>query len=97
MFFYALAICETMKHDVTQNKSQACESRLESVMHVRIDSRTLDAFRRIARSESRSPSNLVRKIVTDFVSSNGPVSNGQVKAIPHADQIQTVAKSPWDI
>ena len=86
-----------MKHDVSQTKRQYCDSRLESVMHVRIDSQTLDVFRRIARSESRSPSNLVRKIVTDFVSSNGQVSNGQVRAIPNADQIQTVAKSPWDI
>ena len=70
---------------------------MESVMHFRIDSLTLDAFRRIANSEARSTSNLVRKLVTDFVSSNGQVDNGQVKAIPHDDQIQTVAKSPWDI
>ena len=66
-------------------------------MHFRIDSQTLDGFRRIARFESRSPSNLVRKIVTDFVSSNGQVSNGQVKAVTNDDQIQVVAKSPWDI
>lgn len=86
-----------MRHDVLQMKDKCEDARMESVMHFRIDSQTLDRFRRIARSESRSPSNLVRKIVTDFVSSNGQVNNGQVKAIPHADQIQTVAKSPWDI
>lgn len=86
-----------MKYDVSQTKRKACVSKLESVMHFRIDSQTLDGFRRIALSESRSPSNLVRKIVTDFVSRNGQVSNGQVKAVPNDDQIQVVAKSPWDI
>lgn len=86
-----------MEHDVSQMKAKCEDARMESVIHFRIDSRTLDAFRRIAKSEARSPSNLVRKLVTDFVSSNGQVDNGQVKAIPHDDQIQTVAKSPWDI
>lgn len=74
--------------------------RCESVMHVRIETSTLDGLRQIASRESRTPSNLARKLITDFV------RGGQIHAVPPpsavqsekpAPQAQPQTYSPWDI
>ena len=86
-----------MKHDVSQKKAKCDDARMESVIHFRIDSRTLDGFRRIARSEARSPSNLVRKLVTDFVRSDGIVESALRNSAEKPEPDLAEAKSPWDI
>ena len=70
---------------------------MESVMHFRIDSRTLDGFRRIANSEARSPSNLFRKLVTEFVRSKGIVESVIRNSAEKPEPARAEAKSPWDI
>ena len=86
-----------MKHDVSQMKAKCEDARMESVMHIRIDSRTLDEFRRIARSEARSPSNLVRKLVTDFVRSDGIVESVLRNSAEKPELDRSEERSPWDI
>lgn len=56
-----------MNHNVTQ-KLQT--ERLKSVVHIRIEAPTLSQFRTIAEREGRTPCNLARKVITDFVRSS---------------------------
>lgn len=79
-----------MYHNVSQS-SEA--ERCESVMHVRIETSTLDGLRRIANREARTPSNLARKVITDFV------RGGQLQAVPPKPSVISKPKpqSPWDI
>lgn len=88
-----------MFHNVSQFKDggQRVE-RCESVMHVRIETSTLDGLRQIASRESRTPSNLARKVITDFV------RGGQLHAVPPTPEVQSAQhaqqaqqQSPWDI
>lgn len=73
---------------------------MESVMRFRIDAPTFTSFCEIAQSEDRSPSNLARKLLTDFVRGR------QLHAVPptaavqlahEAPQAQSSTPSPWDI
>ena len=87
-----------MNHNVSQftnggNRPERCES----VMHVRIETSTLDGLRQIASRESRTPSNLARMVITDFV------RGGQLRAVPPPPTVQSERTaqpsipSPWDI
>lgn len=87
-----------MYHNVSQfTNAEGRAERCESVMHVRIETSTLDGLRQIASRESRTPSNLARKIITDFV------RDGRIEAVPpppavqSAHEAQPTQSSPWDI
>lgn len=89
-----------MCHNVSQfTDSVQRVERCESVMHVRIETSTLDGLRQIASRESRTPSNLARKVITDFV------RGGQLRAVPQTPAVQSAQptqqlnqpQSPWDI
>lgn len=62
-----------MYHNVSQftngNAAPAAprSSRMDGVMHIRVATPTIDGLRTIAIREGRTPSNLARKVITDFV------------------------------
>lgn len=98
MIFYTLAFYR-MYHNVSQfTNAESRAERCESIMHVRIETSTLDGLRQIASRESRTPSNLARKVITDFV------RGGQLHAVPPPPAVQSAqtapqssTPSPWDI
>ena len=97
MIFDALALCMTTNYNGTQNGE--ARPPLDGHFVVRIETATLADFRMIAERDGRTPSNLARKVITDFVRGRQTLN-----AVPPEPTVQAAVSlptphpsSPWDI